>query len=129
MKLNTIAYLAIVLLTLCDRAESDDFTLVKERAIAELMKPPVSLLNIEEMLEVFGFFLMVLIGVELLESIKAYLQEERVHAEVVFLGKAPSLRSAPLIIVPTWREAPCNPRTSSTSPSRIIPAQWRGVDS
>lgn len=51
----------------------------------ELMKPPVFLLNIKEMLEVFGFFLMVLIGLELLESIKAYLQEDRVHAEVVFL--------------------------------------------
>jgi uncharacterized membrane protein (DUF373 family) len=51
----------------------------------ELMKPPLFLLNIEEMLEVFGFFLMVLIGLELLESIKAYLEEDRVHAEVVFL--------------------------------------------
>lgn len=46
----------------------------------ELMKPPLFLLNIEEMLEVFGFFLMVLIGLELLESIKAYLEEDRVHA-------------------------------------------------
>lgn len=51
----------------------------------QLMKPPFLLLNIKEMLEVFGFFLMVLIGLELLESIKAYLQEDRVHAEVVFL--------------------------------------------
>ena len=51
----------------------------------ELMKPPLFLLNIKEMLEVFGFFLMVLIGLELLESIKAYLHEDRVHAEVVFL--------------------------------------------
>ncbi len=51
----------------------------------ELMKPPLFLLDIKEMLEVFGFFLMVLIGLELLESIKAYLQEDRVHAEVVFL--------------------------------------------
>ncbi len=51
----------------------------------ELAKPPVFLLNLEEMLEVFGFFLMVLIGLELLESIKAYLEEDRVHAEVVFL--------------------------------------------
>lgn len=52
----------------------------------ELMKPPVFLLNIEEMLEVFGFFLMVLIGLKLLESIKANLGEDRVHAEVVFLA-------------------------------------------
>ena len=51
----------------------------------ELRKPPHFLLDIEEMLEVFGFFLMVLIGLELLESIKAYLEEDRVHAEVVFL--------------------------------------------
>jgi len=51
----------------------------------ELMKPPVLLLSIAEMLEVFGFFLMVLIGLELLETIKAYLQEDRVHVEVVLL--------------------------------------------
>ena len=51
----------------------------------ELIKPPLFLLNIEEMLEVFGFFLMVLIGLELLESIKAYIEEDRVHAEIVFL--------------------------------------------
>ena len=51
----------------------------------ELMKPPMFLLHINEMLEVFGFFLMVLIGLELLETIKAYLKEDRVHAEVVFL--------------------------------------------
>jgi len=51
----------------------------------ELMKPPMLLLHIKEMLEVFGFFLMVLIGLELLETIKAYLEEDRVHAEVVFL--------------------------------------------
>ncbi|MDW8078668.1 MAG: phosphate-starvation-inducible PsiE family protein [Thermoguttaceae bacterium] len=51
----------------------------------ELMKPLFMLLNLEEMLEVFGFFLMVLIGLELLETIKAYFEENRVHAEVVFL--------------------------------------------
>jgi uncharacterized membrane protein (DUF373 family) len=53
--------------------------------VQELLKPPMMLLNAAEMLEVFGFFLMVLIGLELLETIKAYLDEDRVHAEVVFL--------------------------------------------
>ena len=53
--------------------------------VQQLIKPPVMLLNRAEMLEVFGFFLMVLIGLELLETIKAYLDEDRVHAEVVFL--------------------------------------------
>jgi uncharacterized membrane protein (DUF373 family) len=53
--------------------------------LRELSKPPFMLLNIAEMLEVFGFFLMVLIGLELIETIKAYLEDDRVHAEVVFL--------------------------------------------
>jgi uncharacterized membrane protein (DUF373 family) len=51
----------------------------------QIMNPPIFLLDIKEMIKVFGFFLMVLIGLELLESIKAYLQHSRVHAEVVFL--------------------------------------------
>jgi uncharacterized membrane protein (DUF373 family) len=42
-------------------------------------------LNLEELLEVFGFFLMVLIGLELLETIKAYLEQDKVHVEVVVL--------------------------------------------
>ncbi len=51
----------------------------------QLINPPAFLLSIEEMLEVFGFFLMILIGLELLESIKVYLEQDRVPAEVVFL--------------------------------------------
>jgi uncharacterized membrane protein (DUF373 family) len=51
----------------------------------QLMEPPVFLLNMEKLLEVFGFFLMIFIGLELLESIRAYLREDKVHAEVVFL--------------------------------------------
>jgi len=53
--------------------------------VQQLIKPPLLLLNIAEMLEVFGFFLMVVIGLELLETIKAYLEQDQVHVEVVFL--------------------------------------------
>jgi uncharacterized membrane protein (DUF373 family) len=49
------------------------------------VNPPFLLLDIAEMLEIFGFFMMVLIGHELLESIKAYLVEDKIHAEVIFL--------------------------------------------
>jgi uncharacterized membrane protein (DUF373 family) len=35
------------------------------------------------MLFVFGFFLMVLIGIELMETVKIYLEEETVHVEVI----------------------------------------------
>ena len=51
----------------------------------QIVNPPFLLLDIAEMLEIFGFFMMVLIGHELLESIKAYLHEDRIHAEVIFL--------------------------------------------
>jgi uncharacterized membrane protein (DUF373 family) len=51
--------------------------------IKDIMAPPVVLLNINELLDVFGFFLLVLIGVELLETIKTYFLEHIVHVEVV----------------------------------------------
>ena len=51
--------------------------------IKDIITPPVLLLEIGELLEIFGFFLLVLIGVELLETIKAYLIERIVHVEIV----------------------------------------------
>ena len=51
----------------------------------QLIKPPVMLLNVKEMMEVFGFILMVIIGLELLETIKAYLDKHVIHVEVVLL--------------------------------------------
>jgi uncharacterized membrane protein (DUF373 family) len=41
------------------------------------------LLNVEEMFELFGFFLLVLIGMELLATLKSYVYERVVHVEVV----------------------------------------------
>ncbi len=51
----------------------------------QLLIPPVMLLNVKEMMEVFGFILMVIIGLELLETIKAYLNKHVIHVEVVLL--------------------------------------------
>ena len=51
--------------------------------VRDIVTPPVVLLEIEELLEIFGFFLLVLIGVELLETIKAYLVQQVVHVEIV----------------------------------------------
>jgi len=45
----------------------------------------VFLLDINELLSIFGFFLMILIGLELLETVKMYLVDEVVHAECTFL--------------------------------------------
>jgi uncharacterized membrane protein (DUF373 family) len=35
------------------------------------------------LLDVFGFFMLILIGVELLETIRAYLNNHEVHVEIV----------------------------------------------
>lgn len=56
------------------------------RLIEEMLNPPrLILLNISEMLRLFGFFLMILIGLELIEVIKVYLVDDQVHVEVIFL--------------------------------------------
>ena len=53
--------------------------------VQQLIEPPVLLLDVKEMLTVFAFFLMVLIGLELVESIKMYLEDDVIHVEVVVL--------------------------------------------
>lgn len=54
--------------------------------VEQMLSPPrFILLGINELLTVFGFFLMVLIGLELIEVMKAYVVEETVHVEVIFL--------------------------------------------
>jgi uncharacterized membrane protein (DUF373 family) len=52
--------------------------------IKDIITPPAFLLDINELLEVFGMFLLVLIGVELLETVKMYFNKMTVHVEVVF---------------------------------------------
>lgn len=38
-----------------------------------------------EILQIFGYFLLILIGVELLETIKAYLLKNEIHVEIIVL--------------------------------------------
>ena len=53
--------------------------------VEELLQPPKFLLDVKEMLSVFSFFLMVLIGLELVETIKVYLERDVIHVEVIVL--------------------------------------------
>ena len=57
--------------------------IIVERALSG--EPMLFLLNIADMLEIFGFFMMILIGIELIETIKVYLVEESIHIEVICL--------------------------------------------
>jgi uncharacterized membrane protein (DUF373 family) len=49
----------------------------------EILKPPRWLIAVQGLLEIFGYFLLVLIGVELLETLKAYVRKDVIHVRVV----------------------------------------------
>jgi uncharacterized membrane protein (DUF373 family) len=48
-----------------------------------LLRPPHVLIDVDELLGIFSMFLLILIGVELLETVKAYLRDSRLHVEIV----------------------------------------------
>ena len=52
--------------------------------IIDIITPPLFLLEIREVLEIFGLFLLVLVGLELLETIRIYLKEHVIRLQVVF---------------------------------------------
>jgi uncharacterized membrane protein (DUF373 family) len=49
----------------------------------EIWTPPRFLIPVQGLLEIFSFFLLILIGVELLETLKAYLRRDVIHVRLV----------------------------------------------
>jgi uncharacterized membrane protein (DUF373 family) len=49
----------------------------------EIWKTPRFLIPVQGLLEIFSFFLLILIGLELLETLKAYLKKDVVHVRLV----------------------------------------------
>jgi uncharacterized membrane protein (DUF373 family) len=49
----------------------------------EVWAPPRFLIRVQGLLEIFGYFLLVLIGIELVETLKAYVRKDVVHIRVV----------------------------------------------
>ena len=72
--------LLVLMLTVLCLATADLVRIVLE----DIVSPPLLLLEIDELLEIFGMFLLVLVGVELLETVKMYVSQRTVHVEVVF---------------------------------------------
>lgn len=48
----------------------------------KIWEPPKWLIAVQGLLEIFGYFLLVLIGVELLETLKAYVRKDVIHVRV-----------------------------------------------
>jgi uncharacterized membrane protein (DUF373 family) len=51
----------------------------------DILTPPILLLEIDELLEIFGMFMLVLIGLELFETIQVYHQHRIIRVETVIL--------------------------------------------
>jgi len=49
----------------------------------EIWKPPRFLIPVQGLLEIFAFFLLVLIGIELLETLKGYVKKDVIHVRVI----------------------------------------------
>ncbi len=77
--------IAIVLLLLMGVVVASGTIEVAYEIVTSLINPPGFFLGVSELFEVFGLFLMVLIGLELMASIHMYLDDHRIHAEMMFL--------------------------------------------
>ncbi len=51
----------------------------------DILSPPLVLLDADELLDIFGYFLLILIGIELLETFSIYLHERAINVQVVLL--------------------------------------------
>lgn len=50
-----------------------------------IFKPPGFFIGVEDLFKIFGLFLMVLIGLELMTSIRDYLEDSNIHGELMLL--------------------------------------------
>ena len=78
-------YIAIALLGLMGVVVIAAIVVLAYEIVTGLIQPPGFFLGVTELLETFGLFLMVLIGLELMTSIHMYLSDHTIHAEMMFL--------------------------------------------
>lgn len=77
--------IATVLLVLMGVVVASGAIEVAYEIVTGLIEPPGFFLGVSELFDVFGLFLMVLIGLELMTSIHMYLDDQKIHAEMMFL--------------------------------------------
>lgn len=51
--------------------------------LKDIFSPPVLWLDVNELLDIFSFVLLILIGIELMETVKGYLKDNVIHVEIV----------------------------------------------
>jgi uncharacterized membrane protein (DUF373 family) len=77
-----IAWILAILLVLVILLGTIDLTV---SLIKNALHAPHFLIAIDYLVEAFGLFLYILLGLELLETVKAYLRDDVIHVEVVLM--------------------------------------------
>ncbi len=77
---RTITYILLVMMSLVVTLATVELGWL---LIQDVLTPPLFLLEIEQLLELFGVFLLVLIGIELLHSVKTFMLQRAFHLETV----------------------------------------------
>lgn len=80
-RITTLALIVLMALVVALSTIELGWTIVKD-----ISTPPVFFLEIDELLEIFSLFLLVLIGVEMIETLKAYLDEGAIRVQVVIIA-------------------------------------------
>ena len=78
-------FIALALLVLMGIVVASATAEVAYEVVMALINPPGFFLGVSELFDIFGLFLMVLIGLELMTSIHMYLDDHKIHAEMMFL--------------------------------------------
>lgn len=78
-------YIAIALLVLMGLVVISGAIEVAYEVLTSMINPPGFFLGVAELFDIFGLFLMVLIGLELMTSIRMYLDNHTIHAEMMML--------------------------------------------
>jgi uncharacterized membrane protein (DUF373 family) len=78
-----IAWLLAILLVFVILLATLDLTVDLVKNVVYI--PPHFLIGVDQLLEMFGLFLIILLGLELLEMVKAYFHDDVIHVEVVLI--------------------------------------------
>jgi len=73
--------------------------------LQDVLTPPVMLLEVRELLDLFGLFLLVLIGMELLSTVKSYITKKTVHVEIVLAVGIIAIARKVIILEPKEMDA------------------------
>ncbi len=82
---KTEKYIAIVLLVLMGIVVIAAAAEIAYEIVIGLIQPPGFFLDVTELVDTFGLFLMVLIGLELMATMHMYLSDHTIHVEMMLL--------------------------------------------